>query len=559
MSTNLEYETPSAGQAEGDFSIPKSKLSITGGADSTQAGSHSPAEQAGLEQQPAQTAQATIEPSAKQTTSKQKPATQTGFEGIAQLFESTNPFAFKPTDDGNAEFFANMFRQVLRYNASTEKWMIWDGNLWRVDQKEEVVNFAKHAARVRLAIAEKLPEENKTKATSISYALKCQSAASLYNTVRLARPHRFFSTVGADWNNDPWLFVAANGVINLKTFEFRPGQPSDMISRGSPVRYDPKARCPQWEKFNGEIFEGPDEAREAQKASGYCLTGDRTEQKNFGCIGQGSNGKGVFLDTLEAVMGGVDTGYSDRMEMSSLDESATARTKVSNDIAKLVGKRFVIAAETQAGRRIDVAKVKMLTGESRRTARFLHREHFQYVPQDHIWLSVNHLPAANDDSDGYWRRQHIWNFPHKFEGRSDDKALKEKLLAELPGILNWLLAGLKMWHKEGLKRTRRMAELVAAYREENDLPGQFIAETFVIEAGSHLLVSTLRENSKLWQREVGCKFKPTALRTALRHRGCQEIKVGKNRDRAWSGLRLATVADREGVDALDALDHAVRD
>ena len=50
--------------------------------------------------------------------------------------------------------------------------------------------------------------------------------------------------------------------------------------------------------------------------------------------------------------------------------------------------------------------------------------------------------AAHDDSDGFWRRQILVAVKDRAPARVDDPFLIEKLTAELPGILLWMLEGL---------------------------------------------------------------------------------------------------------------------
>ena len=56
------------------------------------------------------------------------------------------------------------------------------------------------------------------------------------------------------------------------------------------------------------------------------------------------------------------------------------RAAIPNDLAALVGRRFVIASETNDGTRLNEARVKAFTGCDPITARFLHGEFFTFEP-----------------------------------------------------------------------------------------------------------------------------------------------------------------------------------
>jgi putative DNA primase/helicase len=101
------------------------------------------------------------------------------------------------------------------------------------------------------------------------------------------------------------LFGVANGVVDLKTGELRAGKPSDRITQHSDVVFEPQAHCPRFKKFLTEIFGGDRTLISyVQKAVGYCLTGNTSEQVLFLCHGTGANGKSTFLDVLRFVLGG---------------------------------------------------------------------------------------------------------------------------------------------------------------------------------------------------------------------------------------------------------------
>ena len=91
-----------------------------------------------------------------------------------------------------------------------------------------------------------------------------------------------------------------------------------------------------------------------------------------------------------------------------------------------------------------------------------------------------------------------------------DKQLGEKLLAELPGILNWAITGCQDWISNGLKEPKVVKAATSKYRSESDILGQFLGEE--CKSGSlsqSISASTLYKAYQYW-----CDGWPEPCRTA---------------------------------------------
>jgi hypothetical protein len=68
------------------------------------------------------------------------------------------------------------------------------------------------------------------------------------------------------------------------------------------------------------------------------------------------------------------------------------------------------------------------------------RDPFEFRPYATCWFGTNHLPHTRDFSDALFRRAMVVPFNRKFTpGVDADPRLKDKLIEELPGILNLAL------------------------------------------------------------------------------------------------------------------------
>ena len=91
-----------------------------------------------------------------------------------------------------------------------------------------------------------------------------------------------------------------------------------------------------------------------------------------------------------------------------------------------------------------------MTGGDIVTARFLHKEYFEFTPQFKLWISGNYKPVLGEDH-GIWRRVILIPFEVTFDEDTRDDQLENKLLKELPGILNWAIKGCINWQNQSLK------------------------------------------------------------------------------------------------------------
>src|SRR5262249_51819737 len=143
-------------------------------------------------------------------------------------------------------------------------------------------------------------------------------------------------------DSNPWLLGVQNGVVDLKTGEFRAGRREDFITKQAGVSYDPNARCPEWLKFLDTVTGGDASLKSyIQRVVGYTLTGLVREEVMFVLYGIGTNGKSTFRETLHALLGD----YALSADASLMTERKTPGG-ATEEIARLAGRRFVAVNET---------------------------------------------------------------------------------------------------------------------------------------------------------------------------------------------------------------------
>lgn len=125
------------------------------------------------------------------------------------------------------------------------------------------------------------------------------------NVLALAASQPALALTGDEWEQNPMLLAVSNGIINLATGHFTPGNPTDYIRTAAPTPWQgTNAPASRWEQFLQEIF-----ARDAefiafmQRLLGYAITGQTTEHVLPILWGKGRNGKETLLETLRNVLG----------------------------------------------------------------------------------------------------------------------------------------------------------------------------------------------------------------------------------------------------------------
>ncbi|HYU47276.1 MAG TPA: phage/plasmid primase, P4 family, partial [Terriglobales bacterium] len=255
--------------------------------------------------------------------------------------------------------------------------------------------------------------------------------------------------------------------LNLKTGTLQPHCREDLLTKCLPIAYDPNAECPTWLDFLKTIM-----ANNAalitflQRAIGYSLTGDTSEQCLFIAHGSGSNGKSTFLEVLQALLGD----YAESTPSASL-LAKDRHDGIPNDIARLRGARLVTAVEIGEGKRLNEELVKRLTGQDTMTARFLFAEFFDFHAEFKLWIACNHLPTIRGTDHAIWRRIRLIPFTVTIPDEQQDKKLPGKLQAELPGILRWAIQGCLAWQEQELSTPSEVIAATKDYRALMDVIG----------------------------------------------------------------------------------------
>jgi putative DNA primase/helicase len=422
----------------------------------------------------------------------------------------------KLTDTGNAECFEVKFGNDYRHNKTNDTWLRWNGVIWEADKAGQIDDDILLSVRHRQIVA--LHAENvqhTERAKNLSYLIRCEDVRGRKNVKQAAEWLPKFATTIDQYDSKEHLASTLNGTIDLRDGKFYEAKRSDYITLQLGANYDPAATCPRWEQFLKEIFDRDDDLiRFMQKVVGYSLTGEMSEQKMFIAFGFGKNGKSEFVNVIQTLSGD----YGARASFKTFD--ADKQSEQTNDLAALKGKRFVSMIETGGDKKLNEPLVKEITGGDQITCRFLHKEFFSYFPQFKLFLATNHKPVITHSDFAIWRRIVLIPFTQNFEGR-EETGLKEKLMSELSGVLNWALDGLKLWQSEGLKPLpKAVTEATEKYKKDSDSIGQWLELRATPITGASVQSSVAYNDYKDWATENGLyPLGNRAFKASLEERG----------------------------------------
>jgi putative DNA primase/helicase len=452
------------------------------------------------------------------------------------------PTGLRLTDVGNGELFAQQHRENVRYCFGLKQWLVWNGNRWKPDTEGRVMPLAKATARSLYGVAEREPDEKRRKAIA-KWAVESETERRLKSTVTLAQSEPGIPIEASRLDTDPLLLNVANGTLDLRMGALRPARREDFITKMVPTEYHPDAVCPEFERLLHRLFEKIPAVRQyLQRIFGYSLTGLTTEQCFFIFYGVGANGKSTVLRAILDLLG--EYGATTRPETFLVRRG----DGIPNDVAALAGARFVVSLESEHGKRLAEGLVKAVTGGDKLSARFLHREYFSFAPQLKFFIGTNHKPTIMGTDHAIWRRVRCLLFDVVIPDEEQDKQLPDKLRAEFPGILNWLLQGCLDWLRDGLGPPLEVQAATAIYRAEQDVLGAFLNDRCIMESDAKSTKKEVYDGYLAWCEGSGERHRLTLREfwRALRERGVIDARIGNAK--GCIGLRLRTPLDAEPDD-----------
>ena len=340
------------------------------------------------------------------------------------------------------------------------------------------------------------------------------------------------SCSAADLDSDPNLLGLTNGALELASCTFRTHRAKDRLTKLAGCGFEANATAPLFQRFLTEIMDNDlSKIEYLQRLVGYSLSGVRGDHILPIFWGSGANGKSTFLGVWQALLGDyAGTASPDLLVQTGRNEHPTV-------LAELQGRRLVVASESANTADLNEDRVKWLTGGDLISARRMHQDPFQFSPSHLLVLQTNYVPRVKGVDEGLWRRLQLVPFGVTISSGRRDSSLKEKLLGELPGILNWAIAGWKAYKVHGLAPPPAICAATQRYRGKNGDVEAYIQESCVLETHAKVSAGDLYENYTRW-----CSVMETIALTKqafgrrLTARGMEKYRSsGTHR---WRGLKI---------------------
>lgn len=322
--------------------------------------------------------------------------------------------------------------------------------------------------------------------------------------------------------------------------------------------FDPMAGAPTFHRFLDRIQPDPSMQAFLQRWFGYSMLGLTNEQALAFFYGMGANGKSALTDLMAKIMGS----YAATAKIESLTgQNRRSGGDATPDLINIVAARMVRASEPEKGVQWQEGLIKQLTGGEPILVRALNENFFEATPIFKLTIGGNHAPDIRGMDDGIWRRLMIVPFNVQIPKAERDPLIVNRMMAEAPGILNWLVEGARAYLEAGLAPPAEVSQATDELRQDADPYGKFLDDACVVsgDPADSISARELMLCFQFWQMRRGetpFKDRTVAVNMKDHSRRWRSPRTGKQfaaretgRFNGYDGLRLTEFFAGEWRDA----------
>lgn len=390
-------------------------------------------------------------------------------------------------ETGVAHVMVGRYGQDFRFVHEERGWRVYRDGRWEVSKQAEV----RQAAEDATAAAKKWAQHLLDKAVEGGDKDEIQGAKNNLRTANMMRnskgikgvtdrfaDQRGIATAFEGFDKRTELLCLNNGTFDLKRMVLRDHAAEDMLTRKISVSFDGHAVGTRWEKYLEEVLPDVEYRKFLQRAVGMALLGDTSNAAFFVLHGQTGCGKSTFLEVISAMFGE----FGKTAAASTFRASRNGEQGATNNLHDLMGSRLVVTSETAEGAKLDEELIKRITGGDQVTSRQMYQQNITWKPQFTMFMATNFPPTLTAADGAIWRRVKPIHFPNTFYdtdgGTTAELGLSRRIVeAELAGVFNWALEGVRMYRTDGLGEPDALRQQVKEYRQEMDPIHGFLSNT----------------------------------------------------------------------------------
>lgn len=303
-------------------------------------------------------------------------------------------------------------------------------------------------------------------------------------------------------NEFPYLICVKNGLLDIKTRKLLKFTPDIYFFNKIDIEYHDSAKCPKILEFLKQITAKDDDVDVIQEMFGFSLIKDYKYEKAFMLFGEhGRNGKSKLLGLLKAMLG---LGNISSITLNDLEEDQFC-------IADLHNKLVNIAADIDSTDIKRIGILKALTGRDpiQANRKFLSR--IQFTNYAKMIFACNELPTPKTNSDAFWLRWVLIEFPYQFlpqkeinsipeddrkHVRLQDTDILQKIMteSELEGLLAWSLCGLdRLDNNRDFSNKETKEDIKLNWKRKSNSVAAFIQDNIIESFGDDITKADFRQ------------------------------------------------------------------
>ncbi|PAZ17590.1 NTP-binding protein [Streptomyces sp. SA15] len=422
----------------------------------------------------------------------------------------------------------------LAYRRWRGSWMRWTGTHWR-ELDEAQVRKAMYE-RLEHAVYQAPGKDGQTEERDwaptkpkISNLLDALGSITLLPTDTDA-PAWINGTSAEEADGEP-IVACENGLLRIRDRALLPHGPNFFNLVSVPFAYDSNATAPEWERFLAKIWpDAPDAIAALQEWFGYVLSGRTDQQKILLMVGPSRSGKGTIARVLKELVG-----------KRNLAGPTLAGMGTNFGLATLIGKPLAVISDARLSGSDNsqvVERLLTISGEDTIDIDRKYREQWTGKLPTRLMLLSNELPHFGDASGVIARRFIVLNMTVSWLGK-EDSTLLDRLVAEMPGILNWALDGLARLQRAGrITQPASSREAVTTMQDTASPTSAFVRERCTTGPACSVPVDALWTVWREWAEDNNVR--PGTKQVFGRNLLSVVPQLNRTRPRAPSGERIAT-------------------